>query len=170
MGSIPIGSAIVRDIMPAQHNTIAARFRELLLRLAASAYDVLVLAGVLALGSLVIIIARGGAAIPAGNPAYRLFLLALTAAYFIGFWSRGGQTPGMRTWNLRVETAAGTPLPIALATGRFAAALLSAACLGIGLAWLLVDRDQLAWHDRLSGTRVVRLAPRRVPLSGPARP
>ncbi len=160
MGSIPIGSAIVRDTMPALHNTIAARFRELLLRLAATAYDLLVVAGVLALGSLVIVVARGGDAVPAGSTGYRLFLCTLSAGYFIGFWSHGGQTPGMRTWNLRVQTCAGKPLSILQAAGRFAAALLSAGCLGIGLAWLVVDRRQLAWHDRLSGTRIVRTAAR----------
>jgi uncharacterized RDD family membrane protein YckC len=30
-------------------------------------------------------------------------------------------------------------------------------CLGLGFLWVLYDRDKLAWHDRLSGTRLVRL-------------
>ena len=36
-------------------------------------------------------------------------------------------------------------------------ALLSWGALGAGFLWILVDRNQLAWHDRLSGTRLVLL-------------
>ena len=28
---------------------------------------------------------------------------------------------------------------------------------GLGLLWLWIDRDELTWHDRLAGTRVVVL-------------
>ena len=31
---------------------------------------------------------------------------------------------------------------------------------GLGFWWAWVDRDRLAWHDRASGTRMVRLAGR----------
>ena len=42
---------------------------------------------------------------------------------------------------------------------RFLAAIVSAACLGFGYLWILVDRDGRAWHDRWSGTRVVYYPP-----------
>jgi uncharacterized RDD family membrane protein YckC len=36
--------------------------------------------------------------------------------------------------------------------------------LGLGFFWVLFDRDRRAWHDRLSGTRLVfRPAPERSP-------
>jgi len=31
---------------------------------------------------------------------------------------------------------------------------------GLGWWWMLVDRERLAWHDRLSGTRIVLVPPR----------
>ena len=34
------------------------------------------------------------------------------------------------------------------------AAILSWAPLGLGFLWQLWDKDKLAWHDRLSGTRL----------------
>ena len=33
--------------------------------------------------------------------------------------------------------------------------LLSILPCGLGLLWLWIDRDELTWHDRLAGTRVV---------------
>jgi uncharacterized RDD family membrane protein YckC len=38
---------------------------------------------------------------------------------------------------------------------RLAAAALSWLALGLGWLWILVDPQRRAWHDRLSGTRVV---------------
>lgn len=159
MGSIPIGSATGGADSMAQPRMTAARTFDLLRRLAATAYDLIVLAGVLAASSLAIVLARGGEAVPTGSRAFQAFLVVQVAAYFAGFWRHGGQTPGMRPWHLCVQTAAGTTLTWQQAITRLGGALLSIASLGLGLAWLLVDRHGLAWHDRLSGTRVVRTTP-----------
>jgi len=125
-------------------------------RTAAACYDLLLLAGILMVTGLIVIIVRGGAAVPGGNPFFRLFLFAQVAVFFIAFWSRGGQTPGMRAWDLRVVTESDAPLAPARAALRFAAALLSLATLGLGLLWMLLDPQGRAWHDRLSSTRIVR--------------
>ena len=79
----------------------------LLRRLAALAYDLLLLAGVLMISSFAVVIARGGTSVPAGNPGYQVFVIAQIAAYFPGFWVYGGQTPGMRAWHIRVERQGG---------------------------------------------------------------
>ena len=39
---------------------------------------------------------------------------------------------------------------------RLAAATLSWLAAGLGYFWMLIDRDRLTWHDRLSATRVIR--------------
>ncbi len=127
-------------------------------RLAAGFYDLLILAGVLVVTSFVVILARGGEAIPAGNRVYQGFLAAQLAGYFIGFWARAGQTPGMRAWHLRLQTARGGTPSLAMATVRFAAALLSAAPFGLGFLWMVHDARSRTWHDRLSGTRVIRIS------------
>lgn len=110
------------------------------------------------LSSFILVIARGGEALPPGHPGYRLFLLAQASAYFIGFWWRGGQTPGMRTWRIRVEGADGSSVTLARATLRFVTAMLSVATLGAGFWWMLVDAQARSWHDRLSGTRIAPVA------------
>ena len=110
------------------------------------------------LSSFILVIARGGEALPPGHPGYRLFLLAQVGAYFIGFWWRGGQTPGMRTWRIRVEGADGSRLTLARSALRFGAAVLSVAALGVGFWWMLADAQARSWHDRLSGTRMTPAA------------
>ncbi len=63
----------------------------------------------------------------------------------------------MRAWRLRVERESGEALDARAGILRFLGGLLSVATGGIGLLWLWVDRDELTWHDRLAGTRVVVL-------------
>jgi uncharacterized RDD family membrane protein YckC len=121
------------------------------------AYDLLLLGALWMAGTLVIVVARGGEAIAPGNPAYQLLLAALATAFFVGFWMRGGQTLGMRAWRLRVQTPTGADLGAATAIKRFAAGALTFATGGLGLFWMWIDRNQLPWHDRVAGTRVVVL-------------
>jgi uncharacterized RDD family membrane protein YckC len=62
----------------------------------------------------------------------------------------------MRPWRLRVVGADGGNAPVSALLRRYAVGTLSLliACVGFWWAWL--DRDGLTWHDRLSGTRMVR--------------
>jgi uncharacterized RDD family membrane protein YckC len=63
----------------------------------------------------------------------------------------------MKTWRLRVQGVDGGPLSRRQAVVRFFASLLSLAPAGLGYLWILVDKDQRAWHDQLSNTVVVHL-------------
>jgi len=44
---------------------------------------------------------------------------------------------------------------------------LSLACFGLGYLWSLWDRDRRAWHDILTGTRVVQVTARRETVEEP---
>jgi len=121
-------------------------------RLAAGCYDLLLLVAVWMLVTLIIVATRHGEPVPAGEPAYQLLLLATAALFFVTSWVRGGQTLGMRAWRLRVETRSGEALDLQTAILRFIAGMCTG---GLGLLWVWIDRDSLAWHDRISGTRVV---------------
>lgn len=127
-------------------------------RLGAILYDSLLLTAVLMIVSIPFVLVTGGAT---GNTytrlLFQLYLLPVIFFYYAWFWVRSGQTLGMLTWKLRVVTADGATITWRQALQRFAAASLSILCLGLGFFWILVDRDRLAWHDRLSGTRVVRI-------------
>jgi len=128
----------------------------LLRRLAAIAYDALLVAALLFLATIPFIALRGGDAVEIGdNAIYRAVLALVIYAFFVGFWTRPGRTLGMQSWGLQLETMDGQRPSIGRATVRFLAALLSWAPAGLGFVWQLWDPDRLTWHDRISGTRIV---------------
>jgi len=125
-------------------------------RLGAVVYDGLLLAALLMLVSFVYLpLTEHLLSPPARRALHQLLLLAASVAYFAGFWVRGGQTLGLKTWKLRLVSRDGGPVTGAQALKRFAGAIVSWLCLGLGFWWVLVDRDRLAWHDRWSGTKLV---------------
>lgn len=79
-----------------------------------------------------------------------------TAAYALLSWRRGGQTLGMRPWRLQVVDAGGGPASWRGLWLRFLVGHLSLLAGGLGFWWAWLDRDRLAWHDRASGTRLLR--------------
>ena len=89
--------------------------------------------------------------------AYQIYLLAICFFFYAGFWVRGGQTLGLRSWRLKLVRNDGGPITWMIAFKRFAFAWVSLLCLGLGFLWVIYDRDKLAWHDRWSETRLVLL-------------
>jgi len=71
-------------------------------------------------------------------------------------WVRSGQTLPMKTWRIRLVTEQGKPLAVGRAFQRYLLAVPSVLS-GIGVLWALVDRDRQFLHDRLAGTRIVRV-------------
>jgi uncharacterized RDD family membrane protein YckC len=127
-------------------------------RLGAILYDTLLLVALLMLGSFLYVPVAGGVLpAPLARALYQIFLLAIGFLYFSWFWVHGGQTLGLRTWKLRLVTLDGASVTWTQAFKRFVGAIVSWLCLGLGFLWVLVDREKLAWHDRFSDTRLVRL-------------
>jgi uncharacterized RDD family membrane protein YckC len=83
------------------------------------------------------------------------FLLLLDGGYLVAFTAAGGQTIGKMAFGLKVVGADDATVAVTTATLRSAAALVSALCLGAGLAPALFGGRAL--HDRLADTRVVRV-------------
>ena len=90
---------------------------------------------------------------------YRAALIAVLIAFYGLSWTFRGQTLGMAAWRLRVEREDGLPLTWPDVLRRLAAALLSWLVLGLGWLCAVVDPRRRTWHDRLSDTRVVVVAP-----------
>ena len=138
-------------------------------RLVAMVYDtflvlpLVMLAVALALG-LYVALAKLAGGVPdpdALSPALRqVIILATVFGFFSVFWLKSGQTLGMQAWRIKLATVDGTPLTLKHCLLRELAAILSAACLGLGYLWCLFDRDKRYWHDILSGTRL-QLLPKR---------
>jgi uncharacterized RDD family membrane protein YckC len=130
------------------------KLKLLLRRLAGLVYDLLLLVAVLFIATALILPLNGGQAFGSGQWAYPVYLGFVTFGFVGWFWTHGGQTLGMKAWRLRLLTVDGMAVGWGRAALRFGSALLSVACLGLGYWWMIVDPDGLAWHDRLSGTRI----------------
>jgi len=81
--------------------------------------------------------------------------------FFAVFWMKSGQSLGMQAWRIKLVPMPGNDITFGRVVTRCGSALLSAACLGLGYLWCLVDRRGRCWHDYLSGTELV-LLPRKV--------
>lgn len=93
----------------------------------------------------------------AAPPILVAHIFLLLAVYFVWQWSAAGQTLPMKTWRIQVTNADGRRLGRGQALLRYALAWPSVMFFGVGLLWSLFDRDRQFLHDRLAGTRLVRL-------------
>ena len=139
------------------HNGVSPGF---LRRTFAALYDWLLIIALMMVLS-VPVVALLGTPVEPGNGYYRAALVVLAAAFFVGFWSRGGQTLGMKAWRLRLRNADGGMPSASRSALRFLCACASLAPAGLGFAWVLWDRDGLSWHDRWSNTRLDLLPKRK---------
>ena len=80
----------------------------------------------------------------------------VAGAYAVLSWRRGGQTLGMRPWRLHVVGIGGVAPSWRALCLRYAIGTLSLLVAGLGFWWAWFDHDRLTWHDRGSGTRIVR--------------
>jgi uncharacterized RDD family membrane protein YckC len=125
-------------------------------RLAAMAYETLLLIGVVSVTLILPHLLLGAFAHRVATPPLlwaHLFLVLLV--YCVGFWSFGRQTLAMKTWRLRLLTRCGAPLRPGQALLRYLLCWPSLCLCGVGIAWALLDRDHQFLHDRLAGTRLV---------------
>ena len=82
-----------------------------------------------------------------------LWKLAWVAFFFVWFWSKSGQTLGMKAWRIRVQNQNGTRITKTTGIKRLLPTLL-----GLGNFAVLVDRkNKLSLQDRLTDTEVVLL-------------
>ncbi len=126
-------------------------------RLAAAAYDGLLLVAIWLVVVMADLFLRGAAGLPY-NAHVLQALLFLAATYFFGrSWTRGGQTLGMRAWRLQLRRTDGQPVNWPTALARFACAWLAWLPLGLGVLWCAIDTRRRAWHDTLTDTEVVLL-------------
>ncbi|MGH8641188.1 MAG: RDD family protein [Burkholderiales bacterium] len=118
-------------------------------------YEALLLLALLLAGALPFVLVAGAVDRIAARPLFQLYLVALSALYFVWQWRHGGQTLAMKTWRIRVVTREGAPLDWPRAARRYLFALCGTLLLGAGFLWALVDRERLFLHNRLAGTKII---------------
>src|ERR1700694_2545719 len=88
---------------------------------------------------------------------YHLELLVL-AAYGAVMWKMRGSTIGGIVFDLRVVRLDGREIDWETAIVRALGCFLSLAVAGLGFFWIAFDDQKQAWHDKIAGTVVVRVA------------
>jgi len=126
-------------------------------RALALVYEALLLSALFLVAALPYVLATHAADAIVARPLFQVYLIAIAAAYYVWQWRRGGQTLPMKTWRMRIVTRAGTPLGLRHALTRFLFAAAGCALAGAGFLWAMVDRDGQFLHDRLAGTKIVRI-------------
>jgi uncharacterized RDD family membrane protein YckC len=119
-------------------------------------YEVVLLAAILFVAGWIFLAADPLLPPALTRPFFQLYLLIVTAAYFIYCWTRGGQTLPMKTWRIRLVTVDGTAISTTKAARRYIFALASVALCGGGFGWALIDRNGQFLHDRLAGTQLIK--------------
>jgi len=140
-----------------QDNAIAPAPAPFLARIAAMIYESLLVTAVVFVASFIIIPVVGEMHAPWQRHLFQVYIVGVLFAYFSAFWLRSGQTLAMKTWRIRLVNPNGAPLTLKQAALRFFLALSGLLLGGIGFWWALVDRDQQFLHDRIVGTRLVRV-------------
>ncbi|CAN5655839.1 RDD family protein [soil metagenome] len=117
-----------------------------------------------------------------GRHGLQAFLFIVLGVYFAWFWSHGGQTVAMKTWNIRVLDRAGAPVSQLRAFARYVASwmwfapalvalyfqeahglwgIFGTIVLGV-LCYAAISRfhpSRQYWHDLVCGTQLVTQRP-----------
>jgi len=95
--------------------------------------------------------------------------ISLPIVYLVWFLTllRKGLTPGKKVMGLQVVDHQTGTIPgfgkmfVREIVGRFISGLF----FGLGYFWAIFDKNSQAWHDKIAGTVVLRLAPASVPAA-----
>lgn len=131
------------------------RKANLLRYLAAVAYDLLLLIGLLFFATAILLPFNGGEAFTSQQFYYPIYLAVVSFFFYGWFWTHGGQTLGLKAWKLKVVSNGNAQVTWQQAFIRFIVSLLSWGFIGLGIAWALVDKQNRTWHDIASKTAIL---------------
>ncbi|MDR3351553.1 MAG: RDD family protein [Zoogloeaceae bacterium] len=137
-------------------NDAPPEFPSLPRRLASMCYELLLLFAVLMGGFLLPHVLLGmllGVSVSGRILVVHLVLLLM--AYYVWFWTHGGQTVALKTWKMKIVDRSGAPPRLLQAIFRYLLAWPSLLCCGAGILWALFDQERQFLHDRIADTRIV---------------
>lgn len=128
--------------------------------IASAVYDALIILGLLMVAGAIAVgvnyLMTGQEAISQNNLIFQFYLLTVISSYYLYFWSKSGQTVGMKAWRLKVINLAAEEKPgIGQLLLRQLVAIPAYGCLFLGVLWQNWDPAQLNWHDRASRTKLI---------------
>jgi uncharacterized RDD family membrane protein YckC len=140
----------------ALNRPVPLQLASLRLRLMSLAYEVILLVAILFLFSYLFLSLARDAQSGLPRIIFQIYLLSVCGVYFVFCWTRGGQTLPMKTWRMRLVTKTGKTLSVGRAFRRYLFAI-PGMLSGISLLWAPFDKERQFLHDRLAGTRMVRV-------------
>ncbi|KUY96587.1 hypothetical protein WS50_11555 [Burkholderia territorii] len=164
---------------PAASQAAAAAAPSVRRRLAAMLYEAVLLFGVVFFAGLAFSLATQQRNGLVHHNLLAAWIALVVGAYFVWFWTHGGQTLPMKTWRLRLESSNGRPLGAGHALVRYVLAWLwflpplalhpllglsVPVTLALAAAWIVawagaarLHTGRQFPHDRLARTRVVAI-------------
>ena len=138
------------------HKLLAFEKPKLGRRLAAILYDLILIAALIFLFLLpwVNIVGNGKLITKIGM---LVIIFSLPICFYLFFWNKEGKTLGMMAWRIQLKSSNNNQLALIQLLIRYFGAWISLLCFGLGYLWMLVDKDQMTWHDRLSKTELILL-------------
>ena len=127
----------------------------LIKQLAAMLYDSFLILAILFVATVIALLFNKGEAIES-SPVFTLYLVLVIFLFYSWFWSKCGQTLGMRVWKIQIINDYGRNPSWQVCILRLVFAVFSMACLGFGYWWRLFR--PYTWHDKLSQTRIIDIS------------
>ncbi len=136
--------------MSRSNSTTTVYYVGIFRRLFAIFYDCLLLLALLFIDAFIFTAINGGQAVERDSllfPAFVISLLGVSFMYFGWFWTHGGQTLGMKTWQMKLLTEDGRYINWKQAFIRYLTAFFSWCCLAMGFIWSFFNAKKQCWHD-----------------------
>ena len=93
----------------------------------------------------------------AGGPLFTIYLALVVGLFLSYFWCKTGQTLGMQSWRLKIQNTDGSLISSKQAFIRYWVSILSLIFFGAGYFWVLIDKENKTWHDKVSNSETVLL-------------
>ena len=144
-----------------EFNVLQGRTAGFVTRLIAYMMDVAILAGVIAVGGWLAVLADDvletmGLETRVALAAIFLFLIPfIIGSYFVFFWALTGRTIGKWFMGLKIIGRDNKNLSIGQALWRFIGYGVSAVVFWMGYLWVIIDDERQAWHDHMAKTWVI---------------
>jgi len=120
-------------------------------------YDFLLLLAIFFAATFPFILVFGNATEGPQRFYLQIYLWLIAGEYFIWCWCRGGQSPAMKVWHIKVVNQSGLPIDLAQSARRYVLASFGLILCGGGFLWAFFDREGLFMHDRLAGSRLIMI-------------
>lgn len=143
------------------YHILQGRTAGFITRLFAYVVDLVIVAGILAVGGWLAVLVdtifeRMGLDPRIDVSTIYIFLIPfIIGLYFVMFWALTGRTIGKWFMGLKVIGENGRPPSIGRSILRLIGYGLSAVVFWVGYAWVLIDDERQAWHDHIAKTWVV---------------